>query len=258
MPTQLSSFLVILIIIGSGAKLSESARVFTIINDCKETIWPGVIPGDNFNGGGFQLKPGQSMIFNAPVSWSGRIWGRTGCNFDNNGVGSCQTGDCGPSLKCSGSGKPPSSLAEFTLASPDFYDVSLVDGFNLPLTVKAINGKGNCSTAGCDGDLRVNCPSELAVKANGRTIGCRSACDVFQTDEYCCKGVHGNPSTCQPTYYSKNLRVLVRQLIVMRTTILLVFLHAPGRIMSLHSALTDSKRCVLIIIRSLSAAEHKA
>ncbi|PIA31148.1 hypothetical protein AQUCO_05200031v1 [Aquilegia coerulea] len=146
------------------------------------------------------------MVFNAPVGWSGRIWGRTGCSFDKNGVGSCQTGNCGPSLKCSGSGKPPATLAEFTLTSLNFYDVSLVDGFNLPLSIKPINGRGNCTTAGCDGDLRLDCPSELAVKANGKTVACRSACDVFNTDEYCCRGTYGNPSTCKPTFYSKKFK----------------------------------------------------
>lgn len=69
-----------------------------------------------------------------------------------------------------------------------------------------INGKGNCSVAGCDGDLRTTCPSELALKASGKTVACRSACDVFNTDEYCCRGVYGNPMTCQPTYYSKKFK----------------------------------------------------
>ncbi|KAK1276266.1 Thaumatin-like protein [Acorus gramineus] len=115
----------------------ECSRVFTIINDCKETVWPAVTPGDNFNGGGFRLKPGQSAVFTAPVGWSGRIWGRTGCSFDRTGEqnGTCETGGCLNALKCAGSGNTPSTLAEFTLASPDFYDVSLVDGFNLPVTV---------------------------------------------------------------------------------------------------------------------------
>lgn len=190
----------------AGAKLSESSRVFTIINDCKETIWPAATPGDDFNGGGFKLNAGQSIVFKARVGWSGRIWGRTGCNFDSNGNGMCQTGRCGTSLKCSGSGETPASLAEFTLAALDFYDVSLVDGFNLPISVKPINGNGTCGTAGCDGDLRVNCPKELAVRNSGKVVACRSACDVFNTDEYCCRGIHGNAATCQPTFYSKKFK----------------------------------------------------
>ncbi|KAL6217165.1 hypothetical protein ACLB2K_010382 [Fragaria x ananassa] len=198
--------LVSMIIISSGPKLSESARIFTIVNNCKETIWPAVFPGENFNGGGFPLKPGQAIVFTAPVSWSGRIWGRTGCNFDKNGNGTCQTGACGSSLKCGASGNTPASLAEFTLAQPDFYDVSLVDGFNLPLTITPVNGSGKCGASGCDGDLRTTCPNELSVKSNGKTIGCRSACDVYNTDEYCCRGVYGNAAVCQPTYYSKKFK----------------------------------------------------
>jgi len=199
-------FLICVFLVWPGQKPCESARVFTIVNYCKETLWPAVTPGENFDGGGFVLKPGQSAVFTAPVRWSGRIWARTGCKFDQNGSGQCQTGSCGTTLKCSASGKTPASLAEFTLAQPDFYDVSLVDGFNVPIAIRPINGKGNCSSAGCDSDLRTTCPKELSLKANGKTVGCRSACDVFNTDEYCCRGNYGNPSTCKPTFYSKKFK----------------------------------------------------
>ncbi|KAJ8747406.1 hypothetical protein K2173_014330 [Erythroxylum novogranatense] len=202
----LSLLFILLMISSSGTKYAESARIFTIVNYCKETVWPGITPGENFDGGGFELKPGQSIVFTAPVGWSGRIWGRSGCKFDKMGNGPCQTASCGNSLKCGASGQTPASLAEFTLANVDFYDVSLVDGFNLPLVVTPINGKGNCSIAGCDSDLRSSCPSELALKSKGKVIACRSACDVFNTDEYCCRGVYGNPVTCQPTYYSKKFK----------------------------------------------------
>lgn len=189
-----------------GPRPSRSERIFTIINNCKDTIWPGIFPGDNFNGGGFTLRSGQAIVFSAPVGWSGRIWGRTGCSFDSTGNGTCLTGACGTALKCTGSGETPATLAEFTLATLNFYDVSLVDGFNVPLVVTPINGQGNCSAAGCDGDMRETCPTELSVKQKGKVIGCRSACDVFDTDEYCCRGLYGNPSTCQPTYYSNKFK----------------------------------------------------
>ncbi|KAM7259750.1 hypothetical protein ACFE04_015491 [Oxalis oulophora] len=188
------------------ANVSESSRVFTIINNCKETIWPAVFPGEHFNGGGFILKSGQSIVFNVPPTFSGRIWGRSGCKFDKDGHGPCQTGACGTTLKCGASGEPPASLAEFTLGALDFYDVSLVDGFNLPMSLKPMNGKGNCSSVGCDKDLRETCPSELATKSNGKVVACRSACDVFNTDAYCCKGNYANPSTCLATVYSKKFK----------------------------------------------------
>ncbi|EPS67898.1 hypothetical protein M569_06877, partial [Genlisea aurea] len=190
-------------------KLAESVRIFTIVNYCSQTIWPAITPGDNFSGGGFALRPGQTIVLTAPVGWVGRIWARTGCNFDRNGNGSCQTGGCGSLLRCNSPGTPPATLAEFTLAGLDFYDVSLVDGFNLPLVVTPLNGRGNCSIAGCDRDLRQNCPPELALLGGGggggRTtvMACNSACTVLNTDEYCCRGVYGNPVTCQPTYYSR-------------------------------------------------------
>ncbi|GMN58891.1 hypothetical protein TIFTF001_027990 [Ficus carica] len=198
--------LFIIIIMASGLALSESAKIFTVVNYCKETIWPAITNGENFTGGGFALKQGESAVYTAPPGWHGRIWGRTGCNFDKNGNGKCETGSCGTLLNCTSPGSPPTSIAEFTLGVTDFYDVSLVDGFNLPIVVNPSNGKGNCSTVGCDGDLRLNCPPELQAKDDGKVIACRSACDVFDTDEYCCRGMFGNPVTCLPTNYSRSFK----------------------------------------------------
>ncbi|KAK8530076.1 hypothetical protein V6N12_060834 [Hibiscus sabdariffa] len=49
----------------------------------------------------------------------------------------------------------PVTIAEFTLGDIDYYNyVSLVDGFSLPIVINPGGGEGNCSTAGCDGDLR--------------------------------------------------------------------------------------------------------
>ncbi|CAL8998037.1 unnamed protein product [Prunus brigantina] len=207
-PNALLGSLFITILIACGAKLYANAKTFTIVNECKETIWPGITHSENFSGSGFTLKQGQSTVYTAPADWNGRIWARTGCSFDKNGNGKCQTGSCGTIINCTGPGSPPASIAEFTLGQEiDYYDVSLVDGFNLPVIVKPTNnGKGNCSTAGCDRDLRQSCPSELEAKAEGKVIACRSACNVFNTDEYCCRGTFGNPQTCLPTNYSRSFK----------------------------------------------------
>ncbi|KAL1815643.1 hypothetical protein ACET3Z_018217 [Daucus carota] len=194
------------LLVSLGINISECARTFTLVNKCNETIWPAITPAEGFGSGGFPLKPTGSRVLQASVGWSGQIWGRTGCHFDKNGKGMCQTGRCGKSLDCKDTGKTPATFAEFTLSTPDFYDVSLVDGFNLPISVKTIHGKGNCSTAGCNGDLRASCPKELAVRANDQIVGCRSACQVFKTDQYCCRGNYGNAATCQPTFYSKKFK----------------------------------------------------
>ncbi|XP_065635452.1 pathogenesis-related thaumatin-like protein 3.5 isoform X2 [Quercus suber] len=193
-------------IIASVTRVSSSTRNFTIVNSCKETIWLGITHSENISGGGFELKPQKSTVYTASSGWGGRIWARTSCKFNKNGNGTCQTGSCGSTLNCTGPSSPPTSIAEFNLGEIDYYDVSLVDGFNLPVIVKAFNGTGNCSTAGCDGDLRQNCPSDLTLKAKGKVIACRSACDVYKTDEYCCRGKYGNPDTCLPSNYSKSFK----------------------------------------------------
>eukprot|EP01018_Ginkgo_biloba_P033769 Gb_35027 [translate_table: standard] len=180
------------------------ATVFTLVNKCENTVWPGILPDAGMQGGGFALQPGQSQTLSPPGGWSGRIWGRTGCNFDGSGHGACETGDCGNALECNDvGGSPPVSLVEFTLGDKDFYDVSLVDGYNLPLSITPSNGAGDCRPTGCDSDLRDKCPRELAVEAHGQVIACKSACDAFNSAEYCCTGDHGSPATCPPTKYSE-------------------------------------------------------
>ncbi|KAJ4882265.1 Pathogenesis-related thaumatin superfamily protein [Raphanus sativus] len=118
-----------------------------LVNNCRESIWPGILGGGGQTtprNGGFHLGSGEETIIDVPDKWSGRIWGRQGCIFNQNGKGSCQTGDCnGGSLNCQGTGGvPPATVVEMTLGSSSspihFYDVSLVDGFNLPVSMKPI------------------------------------------------------------------------------------------------------------------------
>ncbi|KAJ4824496.1 hypothetical protein Tsubulata_026562 [Turnera subulata] len=184
--------------------------MFTLQNQCSSTVWPGTLSGNGaatLGEGGFALTPGSSIQLQAPPGWSGRFWARTGCAFDQSGAGKCVTGDCGGVLKCTGGGAPPVSLVEFTIATnpneKDFYDVSLVDGYNVALGVKALGGSGDCQSAGCVTDLNVNCPTELRVVDSGSVVACKSACAQFNTPEFCCTGDHNTPQTCSPTPYSE-------------------------------------------------------
>ncbi|KAJ8530269.1 hypothetical protein K7X08_037104 [Anisodus acutangulus] len=180
---------------------------FTFVNKCEYTVWPGILANagsPTLQSTGFELPQDSSRTFTAPTGWSGRFWGRTSCSFDGSGSGSCGTGDCGSGqVECNGAGAaPPATLAEFTLGTggQDFYDVSLVDGYNLPMVVEASGGSGMCATTGCVTDLNRICPTELR---SGGGDACRSACEAFNKPEYCCSGAYNTPATCKPSMYSQ-------------------------------------------------------
>ncbi|CAI0376253.1 unnamed protein product, partial [Linum tenue] len=151
---------------------------------------------------GFALRPGKSRAISIPSGWSGRIWGRTLCGTAD-GKFSCLTADCGSGkVECGGSGaKPPATLVEFTLNGADgldFYDVSLVDGYNLPMLVFPQKvTRGGCGATGCLIDLNGACPKELKVVAP-----CRSACEAFGDPRFCCADAYATPETCSPSVYS--------------------------------------------------------
>ncbi|CAM8971373.1 unnamed protein product [Rhodiola kirilowii] len=192
------------------------ATKFTIQNNCSYTIWPATLGGNGqLSSTGFQLAPNASQTLNVPSNWSGRIWGRTGCATDKTtGKFTCQTADCGGNLQCAGlGGAPPLTLIELTLGEKDFYDVSLVDGFNLPVAIAPQHGAGTgCITVECAANVLPHCPSDQATKgSNGNVIGCLNPCNVFQTPEYCCTGAHATPETCPPSDRSKIFKNLCPQ-----------------------------------------------
>ncbi|ONK69505.1 uncharacterized protein A4U43_C05F23640 [Asparagus officinalis] len=181
----------------------------TISNNCPHIIWPGTLAGSGtpqLPWTGFKLDPGHSVQIPAPSGWSGRIWARTGCKFDGTGTGACQTGDCGGKMRCNGVGAlPPATLFEITLGKgkdQDFYDVSLVDGYNLPIYAAPRGGGGSCNATGCASDLNSSCPKELQVEDDSGVVACKSACEAFGLDQYCCSGQFANPTTCKPSFYS--------------------------------------------------------
>ncbi|XP_012436359.1 thaumatin-like protein 1 isoform X1 [Gossypium raimondii] len=201
-----STFLSFLFLISLLSEVNPAS--FKIVNRCRHTIWPGFLSGANtpqLPTTGFVLNPGKSRTVTIPRSWSGRLWGRALCGQDSSGKFVCLSGDCGSGqIECSGSGaKPPATLAEFTLNGDgglDFYDVSLVDGYNLPMLVVAKGGKGgNCSATGCLLDLNGACPPQL--RGDGG-VGCRSACEAFGDPQYCCSGAFGTPDVCHPSVFS--------------------------------------------------------
>ncbi|KAH7285119.1 hypothetical protein KP509_33G014000 [Ceratopteris richardii] len=89
-------------------------------------------------------------------------------------------------------------------ATQDYYDVSLVDGYNIPVSVAPSGtASGACGVASCAVDINSNCPSSLQVVDDGQVVSCKSACLAFQSSQYCCNGAYASPTTCTPTAYSE-------------------------------------------------------
>jgi hypothetical protein len=215
---------------------SNGARAFTFVNQCSYDVWVGgegnpiapatpcsaACPAGSVcntanqlctyavpSAGNWELSQGQSMSLSLPPSWGGRFWPRTECTSAN-GQTTCATGDCGGNLECpvGVGGAPPATLAEFTVMPPsngsDFYDVSNVDGSNVPLAIVPTAGTFNptppagtnvpyyCASPGCTSNcgalpacawnLQASCPSELQDQDPGHYVGCRSANQVCAVD----------------------------------------------------------------------------
>ncbi|KAK2462131.1 hypothetical protein APHAL10511_005829 [Amanita phalloides] len=194
-----------------------TARRLTVYNGCPFTIWPAIFTG---SGSGADFPTGwtanafTAVTFNVPDNWTaGRIWGRRDCDFSKgSGPNTCLSGGCNGGLLCTQPGVPPATLAEFTLGAggnTDFYDVSIVDGYNLPMKITSSSG---CSEASCPVDLGPNCPAPLKgpFDQSGFPIGCKSACFANLdgnpgNSANCCTGSHNTAATCPPSgvqYYS--------------------------------------------------------
>lgn len=191
------------------------ARTMTFVNRAAETIWVAATPGSTSGVTGWTLPAGASLDIKVPNDYNGRIWGRTGCHFNTQGQGHCQTGDCGRRFQCTGWGQIPATLAELNLDAwdhLDFYDVSMVDGSNLPMYINTVGGKtpDKINANGCEQGhgctTAVNCPAALQVKAGGGVVACISPCARFGTDRYCCRGQFAKgcgPATTWPIDYAR-------------------------------------------------------
>ncbi|KAL9006311.1 MAG: hypothetical protein Q9188_000910 [Gyalolechia gomerana] len=165
-------------------------RPLVIRNQCRETIYPGIgtQAGTGPSTQGFQLTSGQSRDLTVSADWQGRVWGRTNCSFNaagtapaSSGTGvACGTGDCGGTVNCRGTGVIPVTLAEFTLSSSSgqtFYDISLVDGYNIPLGIIAINSDvpPNLTNPMCIGTASLLAAANSAI---GREFGSNASYQI--------------------------------------------------------------------------------
>jgi Thaumatin family len=194
----------------AGTHVASGDRRFTFVNKTAHTIWLAgwqQTPKPALTTSGWVLPAGNTLTVGVPDHWNGRFWGRTGCAFNSGGIGHCQTGDCNGKFQCKGYGGIPATLAEYNLNSfddLDFYDVSMVDGSNLPMYINSTGGQtadkistSGCVAAGCT--KPVDCPAVLQVTVGGKVVGCISACARLNTDQYCCRGQWAPRSACDPT-----------------------------------------------------------
>jgi Thaumatin family len=197
------------------ASAATSPHTIFLVNRTEGTIWVAAWPGSTTGQTGWTLPAGAGTSFTVPVGWNARVWGRTGCHFGSVGRG-CATGDCHARFQCKGWGKIPATLAEYNLdsfAGLDFYDVSMVDGSNLPMYIRVIHGEADRSVDanGCLSPGRctsaVRCPKALRVPRGSRhPVGCISPCARFDTDRYCCRGpftAHCSPARTWPVDYAR-------------------------------------------------------
>jgi hypothetical protein len=153
-------------LLGDGGE----SRSFTITNRCAQTVWAAALPATTFPNATVEMAPGFSFRVGVGDGWSGRVWGKTGCTTSTSGKLTCA------------SDAFPSSLAELTLTTSatglDFYDVSLVDGFNLPIELAALGyvpdagHPYDCGAPSCPVDLNATCPTVLQDSSGGAVIAC--------------------------------------------------------------------------------------
>ncbi|KAL3723222.1 hypothetical protein ACJRO7_035408 [Eucalyptus globulus] len=209
----ISSFCLVLtgLLLSPGNAAWTGQVNFYVHNKCQFPVWPATAPNTGqpvIADGGFYLPPGTIHRFSAPPSWAGRIWARTGCRFGSNWHPACETGDCDGRLACGGlSGTPPATLVQVSLPAdtdqPSFYDISLVDGYNIPISVESKPAWPKCGIPGCSKNLNDVCPAELqVVNGEGKVVACKSACLAFNADKFCCRNQYGTPEKCKPSVYS--------------------------------------------------------
>lgn len=196
----------LLLLISSAVVLAAPAndkKQIIILNSCDKKLEVGYQTNDVARGTIIQIEAGKSHTLPVASNWAGRVWAREDCKVHDCDIAGASN---------------PASLAEFKLSSNkdiDYYDVSLVDGYNLPMQIEPqmINGLDSlvkldpkhCRISECTNLPK--CPKDLqAVDAQGKFVACNSACSKYQTDEFCCTGSHSTADTCTTNHYASTVK----------------------------------------------------
>lgn len=63
----------------------------------------------------------------------------------------------------------------------------------------------------CTSYIDADCPDDLRLVHNDGVIGCKSACTVFNTDQYCCRNDYANKDKCNPDNWPTNYAAYFKQ-----------------------------------------------
>ena len=156
------------------------ASTITVINRCTAPIWigttSGVIPNNPILPNNVLLTARGGSYVYGTTGWNGRLWPKMGCSTGGNG---CAIGELA------------NSLVEFNFGNTVWYDVSLVDGYTLPLRV--VPSVASCAVAECNLTLS-SCPnSQYPLLVTGKA--CLSPCSYTKSEANCCGGI--SPSACR-------------------------------------------------------------
>lgn len=171
------------------AACPDGQMAYRLANRCPSTLWIGQNAAATLShppDSGWELPPGGERLICAPRAWSAvRLWGRAGCAKDAAGHLSCLTGQCGDPgrIDCGAgagqaSGANPQTLFEVTMLADGAtsWDVSVVNGANVPMAAEADGQACNRSRGGCTADLNAVCPPALrktiAPSVGGGPVAC--------------------------------------------------------------------------------------
>jgi hypothetical protein len=225
-----------------------------VYNNCQETIWlassgncktqdnPCTKYFDPPKGANVEIDENAHIVFHVEQGWQGRFWPRTGCKFNQDGL--CDAGDCCDSGGCVNkdnkfakacfySGNPPVLVIEPAFDAPsgngpiDYFDASMVDGYNVLISIAAIADTYNpspdpgmdpkywCTTAGCNSSP--TCPEFLKDSSTGNCwspcqYAVRSQLAMAEQEKLCCscnmKEVCTCPDSCCEDHYGCSPYVL--------------------------------------------------
>lgn len=168
------------------------APQITVTNACSYNVWVAqqansgfsVLSGNGVDNTG-NLASGQTASYTIPDGgWGGRFWPKTGCDSSGN---NCEAGSSIPPCPSDGCEPPSDTKVEFfyyPLSDPGtpYYDISLVDGYSIPIRITPSQIGGACVETVCSVSVD-NCPQneidglgDLRVSKNGKYVMCLSPC----------------------------------------------------------------------------------